>query len=278
MVLFPWPVARPPGRSNRRSRLVGATKPSGWQNLRSRLMGSKKIPTPRHLQHSTFHRSSSLGCATVLQSKPITAFSNDESHYHPKPTSHDKKKRSHASKPAHTQWHDKTKQKRQPKPKQDTTLKEREVHLSYADVSQEEWANQIKFALHHKSRVKAACELPEESRPQPLKVANEARLKEAILALTNLSPEIPSQGQACHSSRLCRSRPGSSRRSHYDSKGSAAGVHGTSAIAAQCILLEGFIRPVDWTYHSDYRYCQFPMLGAYAMGMEVSRSEETVPA
>lgn len=154
--------------------------------------GSKKIPTPRHLQHSTFHRSSSLGCATVLQSKPITAFSNDESHYHPKPTSHDKKKRSHASKPAHTQWHDKTKQKRQPKPKQDTTLKEREVHLSYADVSQEEWANQIKFALHHKSRVKAACELPEESRPQPLKVANEARLKEAILALTNLSPEIPS--------------------------------------------------------------------------------------
>ena len=101
-ILVPWPVARPPDRSNRRSRLVGATKPSGRQNLRSRLVGSKKLPTPRHLQHPTFHRCSSLGCATVLQSKPITAFSNDQSHYHPKPTSHHKKKHSHASKPAHS--------------------------------------------------------------------------------------------------------------------------------------------------------------------------------
>lgn len=52
-------------------------------------------------------------------------------------------------------------------------MKEREVHLSYADVSQEEWGKSP-------------------STPQTLKVANEARLKEAILALTNLSPEIPS--------------------------------------------------------------------------------------
>lgn len=29
-------------------------------------------------------------------------------------------------------------------------------------------------------------------------------------------------------------------------------LHGTSVLAAQCILLEGFTRPADWTYHQDY--------------------------
>ena len=48
-------------------------------------------------------------------------------------------------------------------------------------------------------------------------------------------------------------------------------VHGTSVLAAQCILLEGFIRPADWTYHQDYKLCQLPTFGAYALGMEVSR-------
>ena len=49
-------------------------------------------------------------------------------------------------------------------------------------------------------------------------------------------------------------------------------LHGTSVLGAQCILLEGLLRPADWTYHQDPRRCQLPTFGAYALGLEVGRT------
>ena len=51
----------------------------------------------------------------------------------------------------------------------------------------------MKFALHHKSRAKAACELSEAIRPQPLATANELQLLATLAAISNLSSDIPEQ-------------------------------------------------------------------------------------
>ena len=53
-------------------------------------------------------------------------------------------------------------------------------------------------------------------------------------------------------------------------------IHGTSVTAAQCIL-EGLIRPADWTYNPDLKQSQLPTFGAYALGMEIARADNKVP-
>jgi hypothetical protein len=47
---------------------------------------------------------------------------------------------------------------------------------------------------------------------------------------------------------------------------------GTSVLGAQCILLEGLLRPDDWTYRQDPRRCQLPTSGAFHLGLEVGRT------
>ena len=42
-------------------------------------------------------------------------------------------------------------------------------------------------------------------------------------------------------------------------------IHGTSVTAAQYMLLEGSIRPADWTYNPDLKQSQLPTFGAYAL-------------
>jgi hypothetical protein len=45
-------------------------------------------------------------------------------------------------------------------------------------------------------------------------------------------------------------------------------IHGTSVIGAQCILLEGLIRPADWTFNPDLKQSPLPTFGANALGIE----------
>jgi hypothetical protein len=171
--------------------------------------------------------------------------------------------------------------------------------------------NQVNFALYYKSRVKATCELPEEKRPKPLTTASQALLNEASLAVTNLDPDIPSQShkiklathilagaglldsvdlilaQVVHLpttrkgaliiavpelKKFALPGPFGGKTSH-----TRALIHGTSVTAAQCILLEGFIRPADWTYNQDLKHSQFPKFRAYALGTEVARSDTSLP-
>jgi hypothetical protein len=53
-------------------------------------------------------------------------------------------------------------------------------------------------------------------------------------------------------------------------------IHGTSTTAARGILLEGLIRPADWTSNPDLKSSQLPTFGAYALGMEVGRADSTL--
>jgi hypothetical protein len=53
--------------------------------------------------------------------------------------------------------------------------------------------------------------------------------------------------------------------------------HGTTFSSAQLILLEGKIRPANWTYHRNPQKCHLPTFGAYYLGREISNADTTIP-
>ena len=53
--------------------------------------------------------------------------------------------------------------------------------------------------------------------------------------------------------------------------------HGTSLRTSQLILLEGKIRPANWSYHKNLQRCDMPTFGAFFLGREVSNSDKTIP-
>ena len=54
-------------------------------------------------------------------------------------------------------------------------------------------------------------------------------------------------------------------------------LHGTSLHTSQQILLEGKIRPANWSYHKNLQRCDMPTFGAFYLGREVSNSDKTIP-
>ena len=54
-------------------------------------------------------------------------------------------------------------------------------------------------------------------------------------------------------------------------------LHGTSLHTSQQILLEGKIRPANWSYHRNLQRCDLPTFGAFYLGREVSNSDKTIP-
>ena len=57
-------------------------------------------------------------------------------------------------------------------------------------------------------------------------------------------------------------------------------VHGTTLTSAQRILLEGKIRPANWTFHKDYtcKRCDLPSFGAFFLGRQVPNSDTKIPS
>ena len=53
--------------------------------------------------------------------------------------------------------------------------------------------------------------------------------------------------------------------------------HGTTLNSAQLILLEGKIRPANWSYHKNPQKCHLPTFGAYYLGREISNADKTIP-
>ena len=54
-------------------------------------------------------------------------------------------------------------------------------------------------------------------------------------------------------------------------------VHGTSVSGATSILLEGIIRPADWTHHKDPKKSQLPTFGLFGIGMPLNRGDSEIP-
>ena len=53
-------------------------------------------------------------------------------------------------------------------------------------------------------------------------------------------------------------------------------IHGAPLGSAQNILLEGFIRPANWSYNRDPSKCDVPIFGAYYLGQEIGH-DNTLP-
>ena len=53
-------------------------------------------------------------------------------------------------------------------------------------------------------------------------------------------------------------------------------IHGVPMGSAQNILLEGFIRPANWSYNRDPSKCDVPIFGAYYLGQEIGH-DNTLP-
>ena len=53
--------------------------------------------------------------------------------------------------------------------------------------------------------------------------------------------------------------------------------HGTTIKTAQLILLEGKIRPANWSYHKNPQKCHLPTFGAFYLGREISNADKTLP-
>ena len=176
----------------------------------------------------------------------------------------------------------------------DETLQEGEIYLylSNLETSHEEWISQVQFALHNKSRVKAACALPEDKCPQPPRNVNKSLSDSVTRALSSVadgSPshkvqlvvhvlagagllehinlgdvkklDLPSTEPITKKNALVIPVPDLPRfkpRPPFGGKTSHtwALIRGTSVTAAQCILLEGLIRPADWMYNPDLKQSQ----------------------
>ena len=54
-------------------------------------------------------------------------------------------------------------------------------------------------------------------------------------------------------------------------------LHGTLLHTSQQILLEGKIRPANWSYHRNLQRCDLPTFGAFYLGREASNSDKTIP-
>ena len=54
-------------------------------------------------------------------------------------------------------------------------------------------------------------------------------------------------------------------------------LHGTTLRTSQLIILEGKIRPANWSYNKNFNRCDMPTFGAFYLGREVSNSDKTFP-
>ena len=92
----------------------------------------------------------------------LILFHCEQSSYHPQHHSQGKKKPSRTPyKPAYTQKPGNSKDQKSHRSDREAPVQEGEVYR--LDSSREEWISQVQFALNHRSRIQAACELPDKN-------------------------------------------------------------------------------------------------------------------
>ena len=222
--------------------------------------------------------------------KPLTAFSSDHT------TSHRQKK-----KPPHTSSSEPS--------RTHGNFPPGHVAINLQEGSKEEWFRSIKYALHHPERMKATSEIPSSDRPQPSQTMDHQAYEQACETLSRVDNRIPpeviqkavkllfstyllpdydlTQAQIHEltstnmlalvlplpdSGHFQMPPPFRKRQTH-----TYALFHGTSLRTSQLILLEGKIRPANWSYHKNLQRCDMPTFGAFFLGREVSNSDKTIP-
>ena len=220
-------------------------------------------------------------------SKPLTAFSSDN----PSP-GHNQHPRRSGSVQSRT-----------------STVPPGHIAINLQEGSKEEWARQVRHALQHPDRMRAANELTNDERPEPSSSIVHAEYDEAMEQLHQVDSRIPgdiarkavqlffSTGllpaydlSGCHVRELPQTSmlalvmplPDVSRFQMPPPFGGQQNItwalcHGTTLRTSQLILLEGKIRPANWSYHRNPQRCHLPTFGAFYIGRQVSNADQDFP-
>jgi hypothetical protein len=145
-----------------------------------------------------------------------------------------------------------------------------------------------------KQRMRAACELTDAEKPQPCITVDQTKFQSIYESIRQVSTNLISGSRLLGNIDVSKAQvldlrttnmmalmfplPEISRFSMPEPfKGKQfttwALIHGTPAEGAQNILLEGFIRPANWSYNPDYRRCDIPTFGGYYLGLEIGRED-----
>ena len=221
--------------------------------------------------------------------RPITAFSSEPSQRHRNPKRHQRRSRSAQSR--------------------QSTLPPGHVSLDLHGSSFTRWKAAVKFAMDHPDRMPAACEIPQKQRPVATRSIDEDDLRRAVGDLTSIDDRIPTEYaeqaakllystnllpeydlstcyvlelHAANMIALIMPLPDTSKFQMPPPFGKSknhtwALLHGTTPSGAQQILLEGKIRPANWTKHPDLRRCDLPTFGAFYLGREVANNDLSFP-
>ena len=191
-----------------------------------------------------------------------------------------------------------------------STLPPGHIAINLQEGSKEEWARQVRHALTHPDRMRAANELDAKELPQPSTSIVQEHFDEAMEELTNVDPRIPtdigrkaihllsSTGiltdfdmSTCYVRELPQTGmlalvmplPEMSRFQMPPPFGGQTLVtwalgHGTTLSTAQLILMEGKIRPANWAYHKNPQRCHMPTFGAFYIGRQIANADKNFPS
>ena len=182
--------------------------------------------------------------------------------------------------------------------------------ITLQEGSKEERFRGINFALLHPDRMRAANEVAPEDKPQPSQTMDIADYDRAVETLRQVDSRIPPDVikkaiQMLFSTYLLTMTsekhisyildlPSANmlalifplpESSHYQMpppfhkhhNHTWALLHGMTLPTSQLILLEGKIRPANWSYHKNLQRCDMPTFVAFYLGREVSNSDKTFP-
>lgn len=157
------------------------------------------------------------------------------------------------------------------------------VAIDLHSSSRQDWARVVKFAMDHPHRMRAANEIPESEFPQASTSMDQEQYEKACEELQKTDLRIPQEAprkavqllfsvnllpgydlSTCYTIELHSTNmialimplPDTSQFQMPPPYGKNrnftwALVHGTTLTSAQRILLEGKIRPANWTFHKD---------------------------
>ena len=183
------------------------------------------------------------------------------------------------------------------------TLPTGHMPISLQDGSKDEWVTWVKFGLRHPDRMKATSEIPQSEQPKPNNTVDIDQFQQAVTFLHGIDRRIPpviakkaisliSSENLLHDISLERAHivelkfthvlalvfplPDTSRFSmpfKQAQNHTWALIHGTPMEAARNILLEGCIRPANWSHNKDHSKCDVPTFGAFYLGREISKTD-----
>ena len=248
------------------------THPSGWVDY-----------SKPYYKHQSYDEPPSR-----YPSKPLTAFSLEQhSHSHGNHPNRSGSAQSRAS-----------------------TLPPGHIAINLQEGSKEEWARQVKHALTHPDRMRAANELDAKELPQPSTSIVQEHFEEAMEELNKVDSRIPTDiGRkaihllsstsiltdfdlsACYVRELPQTGmlalvmplPEMSRFQMPPPFGGQTLItwalgHGTTLSTSQMILMEGKIRPANWSYHKNPQRCHMPTFGAFYIGRQIANADKNFPS